>query len=111
MEHKVAETNGEHVHSMKCGHTKLLHNGHVDFVESNGHLHHRDGDHFDECEIAVDSNNPDQESVVIDSEIHNDNCGHQKVIHGDHVDYIVNARLQHVHGDHVDDHGTVDPIA
>ncbi|MDM7516952.1 hypothetical protein QUF07_09535 [Lentilactobacillus sp. TOM.63] len=47
----------------------------------------------------------------MEGEIHNEFCGHQQVPHGDHIDYLVNGRLQHVHGDHVDDHGPVDIVS
>ena len=35
---------------------------------------------------------------------HGENCGHQAVVHGDHVDYLHDGHLHHVHGDHVDEH-------
>lgn len=98
-----------HTHSMECGHTKLFHNGHVDFVEANGHLHHQHEDHWDECAIEVNDVNPVAKNHV-SGELHNDTCGHQKVAHGDHCDYLVNGRLQYVHGDHLDDHGPVDQV-
>lgn len=107
MEDHIAKDPEVHEHSMECGHTKILHNGHIDVVEPNGHLHHRHGDHWDECRIEVSDKNPDAENPVPGAELHNDKCGHQKIAHGDHYDYLVNGRLQHVHGDHVDDHGPV----
>lgn len=38
---------------------------------------------------------------------HGENCGHESVPHGDHVDYLVGTHLHHVHGSHCDDHGTI----
>lgn len=36
---------------------------------------------------------------------HSPTCRHPRVIHGDHVDYLVNGRLHFPHGMHCDDHG------
>jgi hypothetical protein len=36
---------------------------------------------------------------------HGPACGHPEVLHGDHVDYLVDDHLHHPHGDHCDDHG------
>ncbi|WP_283680381.1 hypothetical protein [Lentilactobacillus sp. Marseille-Q4993] len=105
-----AELNTHHVHSLECGHTKILHNGHVDYVEENGHLHHQHEDHWDECKLEVTDLNPDGE-VQVKAEVHDEYCGHETVPHGDHVDYLVNGRLQHVHDGHVDDHGAVDIVS
>ena len=38
---------------------------------------------------------------------HSDNCGHPKILHDDHYDYIVDGHLHHVHGNHCDDHGVI----
>ena len=35
---------------------------------------------------------------------HGDGCGHVKVWHQDHWDYLHDGHLHHVHGDHVDEH-------
>lgn len=109
MAHTIAEVDAHHHHSLACGHTKLLHGDHVDYLE-NGHLHHPHEDHFDEAVIPVSANNPDGESPVVEGELHDEYCGHEQVPHGDHIDYLVNGRLLHVHGDHVDDHGPVDVV-
>lgn len=37
--------------------------------------------------------------------IHGDDCGHEAVPHGDHMDYVVDGHLHHPHGGHCDDHG------
>lgn len=105
-----AEVDANHVHSLHCGHTKVLHHDHIDFVEANGHLHHKHEDHWDECKIEVSNQNPDGEHPV-EGEIHDEFCGHQEVPHGDHMDYLVNGRLQHVHDNHVDDHGPLDIVS
>ena len=36
--------------------------------------------------------------------------GHEAVLHGDHVDYLVDGHLHHPHGDHCDDHGPVSVV-
>lgn len=38
---------------------------------------------------------------------HGATCGHDRVTHGDHVDYLVAGHLHHPHGDHCDDHGAL----
>jgi len=38
---------------------------------------------------------------------HSATCGHPRVIHGDHVDFLVDGRLHHPHGSHCDDHGAI----
>lgn len=38
---------------------------------------------------------------------HSRTCGHPRVIHGDHVDYIVDGRLHFPHVTHCDDHGPI----
>jgi hypothetical protein len=41
---------------------------------------------------------------------HGPTCGHEKMPHGDHTDYLVDGRLHHQHGEHCDDHGAVPVI-
>ncbi|MCO5478569.1 hypothetical protein ACULLB_09705 [Enterococcus gallinarum] len=108
MEHHTHE-NHTHQHSLGCGHTKILHKDHVDYVH-NGHLHHAHEDHWDECTLEVNEKNPDSCNHVEAICQHTPDCGHEQVPHGDHTDYLVNGRLQHVHDDHIDDHGTVEVL-
>lgn len=42
--------------------------------------------------------------------VHGKDCRHTAIQHGDHVDYLVNGRLEHQHGDHIDDHGAVEVV-
>lgn len=107
-EHHIHE-NHDHVHGKDCGHTAIKHGDHIDYIHD-GHLHHAHGDHVDECVIEVSEINPDHCNKVEDTHIHDDNCGHEKIPHGNHIDYLVDGRLHHVHGDHVDDHGPVEVI-
>ena len=41
---------------------------------------------------------------------HSSHCEHYRVIHGDHIDYLVNGRLEYPHSDHIDDHGPLQMI-
>lgn len=94
-----------HVHSEGCGHTRIKHGEHWDYVH-NGHLHAAHSQHYDECTIAVSDANPDVCAETVCSCAHDD-CGHEKIPHGDHFDYLVGGRLHHQHGGHCDDHGAV----
>ncbi|MDC0535750.1 hypothetical protein OAO18_08080 [Francisellaceae bacterium] len=102
----------DHKHEDGCGHTKIKHGDHVDFVHD-GHLHHEHGEHYDEHSIEVSDKNPDNCKPIKDDckeHKHGPDCGHEAVPHGDHTDYIVDGRLHHPHGDHCDDHGPVEVI-
>ncbi|QSB05751.1 hypothetical protein [Natronoglycomyces albus] len=35
---------------------------------------------------------------------HGENCGHEKIVHNDHVDYLHGDHQHHLHGDHYDEH-------
>jgi hypothetical protein len=35
---------------------------------------------------------------------HGTGCGHQAVLHDDHIDYLHDGHLHHIHGDHIDEH-------
>jgi hypothetical protein len=39
--------------------------------------------------------------------VHGDGCGHPKVSHDDHFDFVVSSFLHHVHDGHCDHHGEV----
>lgn len=103
--------NHDHVHGKDCGHTAIQHGDHVDYLRYlyDGHLHHPHQDHVDEHVIEVSEKNPNacNHAVADTGHVHGENCGHEAVPHGDHVDYLVNGRLEHQHGDHIDDHGAV----
>ena len=36
---------------------------------------------------------------------HGLDCGHARVLHGDHYDYVVEGHRHYVHEGHCDDHG------
>ena len=103
--------NHSHKHGENCGHTKIKHGDHYDFLH-NGHMHHPHKDHVDEHVLEVSSANPDECNKKFDcgDHVHGENCGHEAVPHGDHVDYVVDGRLHHQHDGHCDDHGAIETI-
>ncbi|MBT2583211.1 hypothetical protein [Planococcus sp. ISL-109] len=107
-QHHVHEHHA-HQHNLSCGHTKIKHEDHIDYVH-NGHLHHEHEGHWDECKISVSDTNPDVCAPMTCGCKHDSDCGHELVPHGDHVDYLVNGRLHHVHDGHCDDHGPVELV-
>jgi hypothetical protein len=101
-----------HQHGPGCGHTALKHDGHVDYLHD-GHMHHVAVGSIEEHRFSVSSQNPAQCTPAHDcgshpkTHQHGNNCGHEAVPHGDHVDYLVNGHLHHPCGNHCDDHGAV----
>lgn len=101
-----------HHHGPDCGHVAIEHNGHTDYLHD-GHLHHVHGDHVDEHVIEAGGANPSRCTSDHECEpghashVHGPECGHERVPHGDHVDYLVDGHLHYPHGDHCDDHGPV----
>jgi hypothetical protein len=101
-----------HTHGVGCGHRSVSHGGHRDYLHD-GHLHHVHGDHVDEHKLDVSDANPARctqghtcSGHKADHK-HGEGCGHERVPHGDHVDYLVDGHLHHAHGSHCDDHGTL----
>ncbi len=103
--------NHPHVHGDNCGHTAIKHDGHIDYLHD-GHLHHEHNGHYDEHTLAVNDTNPEQCQPLqgCNDHVHGEDCGHEAVPHGNHVDYVVDGRLHHPHSDHCDDHGPVQVI-
>ncbi|MEM7639191.1 MAG: hypothetical protein AAF269_09015 [Pseudomonadota bacterium] len=107
-----AEIHGDHthVHGDDCGHAKVWHVDHWDYLHD-GHLHFVHEGHVDEHVLEVTELNPAGEAPMA-PELHADHMhgagdGHMMVPHGDHFDYVHDGHLHYVHGDHVDDHGPV----
>ena len=102
--------NHDHVHGENCGHTKIKHEDHYDFLHD-GHLHHPHQDHIDEHVLEVNDDHPNEcNKTHLHEHTHDPDCGHEAVTHGDHIDYIVDGRLHQQHGDHCDDHGAVEVL-
>jgi hypothetical protein len=101
-----------HRHEAGCGHTAVTHGDHVDYLHD-GHLHHPHEGHVDEHVLEVDAAHPDPCTPDHDCDghdadhLHGADCGHERVPHGDHVDFLVGDHLHHPHGDHCDDHGVL----
>ncbi|MGZ3420586.1 MAG: hypothetical protein ACXWUG_20735 [Polyangiales bacterium] len=101
-----------HQHGDGCGHTAVHHDGHVDYLHD-GHLHHPHGSHVDEHTIAVSARNgadctPSHACAGhANGHAHGDGCGHDKVPHGDHFDFLVDGHLHHPCAGHCDDHGAL----
>ncbi len=108
MKCKVHE-NHPHEHNESCGHLRIKHNDHIDYLHD-GHLHHAHGDHYDEHVIEVSDKNPDYCNKTACNRDH-DKEGDPKVPHGDHVDYLYQGRLHRVHDGHCDDHGPIEIVA
>ncbi|WP_075360769.1 hypothetical protein [Boudabousia marimammalium] len=97
-DHKIAEPHPDHDHGKDCGHPAIEREDHTDFLHD-GHLHHADGDHYDEHEVT--------EEVIAEAHVdhdHGKDCGHPAVKHGDHTDYLHDGHLHHPDGDHYDEH-------
>ena len=101
-----------HVHGSKCGHQSVMHDGHTDYLHD-GHLHHIHDQHVDEHSLSIGNANPNMCTPDHDCNAHNrshthgPDCGHERVPHGDHVDYLVAGHLHHSHDTHCDDHGSL----
>lgn len=99
-----------HVHGDNCGHARVWHVDHWDYLHD-GHLHFAHDGHVDEHVLEVTADNPAGESPLDPSlhadHMHGEGDSHFMVPHGDHMDFIHDGRLHYVHGDHVDDHGPV----
>lgn len=102
----------EHKHGSNCGHVAIKHDNHVDYVHD-GHLHQVHDGHVDECKLAISSNHPanctpEHKCQGHDaSHKHGEDCGHDTVPHGDHLDYLVEGHLHRPCGSHCDDHGAL----
>lgn len=100
---QVTHADHNHTHGQQCGHTAILHDDHVDYLHD-GHLHSPRGSEYDEHTIAVSGVNPATCAPMVCGCDHEAE-GHEKVPHGDHIDYLCGGQLHHRHSDHCDDHG------
>jgi hypothetical protein len=104
-------TNHDHNHGENCGHSKVKHGDHYDYLHDS-HLHHPHEDHVDEHVLEVTDHNPVEcNKKHLHEHVHSPDCEHESVVHGDHIDYIVDGRLHYKHNEHCDDHGSVEVLA
>jgi hypothetical protein len=101
--HNHEVKNEDHKHAADCGHEMVQHDNHKDY-KHDGEYHHvqKDGT------VAVHGSDADNTRKIAAADHphnHNENCGHEKVVHGDHVDYVHDGEYHHQHNDHVDQHG------
>lgn len=108
MTHDI-HTHHDHIHNSNCGHTAIQHGDHIDYLHD-GHLHRPCEDHYHECNIEISDTNPAECNEIEITCMHNENCGHEQVPHGNHICYLVDGRLEHVHGEHIDDHGPIEVL-
>jgi hypothetical protein len=112
-ENHVKHGSHSHSHGPNCGHTAVRHNGHTDYLHD-GHLHHVHGEHVDDHSIERSAANPSactpaHRCGAHDTDHrHGANCGHERVPHDGHVDYLVSGHLHHPHDGHCDDHGKLE---
>ncbi len=98
-----------HQHSIACGHTKIKHEDHIDYLHD-GELHRENDGKWVKCVIPVTEKNPAESKTLPCGCDHTDACGHEMVPHGDHMDYLVNGRLHHVKNGECYDHGPVEVV-
>ncbi len=92
-----------HVHGKSCRHTKIEHDDHVDYVH--GNEFHKE---MNNGEYAIHGMSQDLGRKFASTEHthkHHKNCGHERVKHGMHWDYIHDGNYHWPHKNHVDQHG------
>jgi hypothetical protein len=102
------EMNEDHEHRIGCGHVAVIHDGHADFlipdVSGVSHLEHIHHGKTLQHVLKDNSANPIVCAPVENGHqrehLHGKDCGHEAILHEDHVDYIVDNLLHHFHGDH-----------
>ena len=111
----ATHSNHDHTHGERCGHTAIRHEGHIDYMHD-GHLHHHEEGKVTEHSLSITARNaesctPSHTCGGHDKgHVHSPSCGHERIPHGDHVDYLVRGHLHHPHDAHCDDHGTVQVV-
>ena len=97
----------DHKHGSGCGHKAVQHDDHTDYLHDN-HLHFVHGEHTDEHVLTHEAGcTPGHSCEGGDTHKHGDNCGHERVPHLDHMDFVVGGHLHHQHEGHCDHHGSV----
>jgi hypothetical protein len=99
VEHKSHEG---HKHGENCGHAAIKHSGHVDHMHD-GHFHSTAANgKVVEHKVRVAASKDHVKASAENGHTHGVNCGHERIEHGDHSDYVVDGNVHHVHGDHCD---------
>lgn len=110
--HSHSHEEHNHDHAPGCGHVAIEVNGDVCYLHD-GHMHHQCDGHVHCASIEFSAENPDGCAPVENlagheaTHVHGDACGHEKVPHGDHFDFLVGDELHHEHNGHCDNHGKV----
>jgi len=103
VEHKAHEG---HKHGENCGHTAIKHADHVDYMHD-GHIHNAAASgKVVEHKVRVAASKNHAKAAAENGHTHGVNCGHERIEHGDHSDYVVDGNVHHVHGDHCDQNAT-----
>uniref|UniRef100_A0A6A7G8G0 Zinc/cadmium resistance protein n=1 Tax=Hirondellea gigas TaxID=1518452 RepID=A0A6A7G8G0_9CRUS len=115
---------GDHVHGANCGHTAVLHDNHKGHIvdgnlqcavlseEFDADTKMTDGPDSIRL-VCVDHQLDNDKSVPCGSPVpcedhsHGSECGHERIAHGDHFDYLVGDELHHPHDGHCDFHRAV----
>jgi hypothetical protein len=99
VEHKSHES---HKHGENCGHAAIKHNDHVDYMHD-GHFHNTtSAGKVVEHKVRVAASKDHVKAPAENGHTHGVNCGHERIEHGEHSDYVVDGNVHHVHGDHCD---------
>ena len=98
-----------HSHGEKCGHEKVKHGKHFDWVNGNKYEFQK-GDkvvfhgfvkgHDAVRTIAAQEHDHGHQHVHGAAD-----CEHEKVVHANHVDYLHDGHFHAEHVDHIDEHG------
>ncbi len=103
VEHKSHET---HKHGENCGHAVIKHSDHVDHMHE-GHMHNTVASgKVVEHKLRVATAKDHVKAPSENGHAHGVNCGHERIEHDNHSDYVVNGNVHHVHGDHCDQNAT-----
>jgi hypothetical protein len=88
-----------HVHDPFCGHPAVDHGDHVDFLHD-GHQHHVADDQVHD----VRGEQPGHVVHAGHMHVHGPSCGHRRVRHGDHDDFVHGLHRHARHEAHYDEH-------
>jgi hypothetical protein len=98
-EHK---SHAGHKHGENCGHASIKHSDHQDYMHD-GHFHSMTASgQALEHNVRVATSKEHVKASAESGHTHGANCGHERIQHGDHSDYVVEGNVHHVHGDHCD---------